>query len=130
MSHPSADRNLLFGILAVQLDFVTKDALVAAMGAWLLDKAKPLGDILRDQGHLSPDRLQLLTALVAEHLKQHGDDPQKSLAALSSVPPTLVPQLAALPDEAVQQSIAHLAARPPAAPVTEPDPYQTAPPPR
>jgi WD40 repeat protein/serine/threonine protein kinase len=127
MSHPSADRNLLFGILAVQLDFVTKDALVAAMGAWLLDKAKPLGDVLRDQGHLSPDRLQLLTALVAEHLKQHGDDPQKSLAALSSIPPTLVPQLAALPDEAVQQSIAHIAVNLPTAPSPEPDPYETSP---
>ena len=65
----SADRNLLFGILAVQLDFVSKDALVAGMHAWLLDKAKPLGDILRDQGHLTPERLQLLTALVAEHLR-------------------------------------------------------------
>src|SRR5947207_10670662 len=81
----SADRNLLFGILAVQLDFVSKDALIAAMNAWLLDKGKPLGDILRDGGHLSVERLQLLAALVAEHLKQHGDDPQRSLAALSSV---------------------------------------------
>ena len=48
----SADRNLLFGILAVQLDFVSRDALIDGMNAWLLDKAKPLGDILRDQGHL------------------------------------------------------------------------------
>jgi hypothetical protein len=46
----SADRNLLFGVLAVQLDFVSKDALIAGMNAWLLDKGKPLGDILRDQG--------------------------------------------------------------------------------
>ena len=29
----SADRNLLFGILAVQLDFVSKDALIDAMMA-------------------------------------------------------------------------------------------------
>jgi hypothetical protein len=50
MPGPSADRNLLFGILAMQLDFVTKDALIAAIHAWLLDKAKPLGDIL----HASP----------------------------------------------------------------------------
>ena len=77
----SADRNLLFGILAVQLDFVSKDALIAAMNAWVLDKAKPLGDILRDGGHLSAERLQLLAALVAEHLKQHGDDPQRSLVS-------------------------------------------------
>ena len=38
---PCADRNLLFGILAVQLNFVSPGALVAAMQAWLLDKARP-----------------------------------------------------------------------------------------
>src|SRR5947209_7127570 len=122
MSHPSADRNLLFGILAVQLDFVTKDALVAAMGAWLLDKARPLGDILRDRGDLSAEELAHLAALVEIHLKRHGNDPQRSLAALSSVPPTLRQQLAALPDDAVQRSIAQAgAAR------SEPDPNQTVP---
>src|SRR5215212_8396769 len=98
----SADRNLLFGILAVQLDFVTRDQLVAGMNAWLLDKAKPLGDVLRDRGHLSADELRHLAALVEVHLNRHGNDPQQSLAALSSVPPTLKQQLAALPDEAVQ----------------------------
>src|SRR5437870_2473328 len=101
----SADRNLLFGILAVQLDFIDKDALIGAMNSWLLDKGKPLGGILHDQGQLSPERLQLLTALVAEHLRHHGDDPQQSLAALSSVPHTLRQRLAALPDDAVQQSM-------------------------
>ena len=39
----AADRNLLFGILALQMDFVTRDQLVAAMHAWVLDKGKPLG---------------------------------------------------------------------------------------
>src|SRR5262249_49755447 len=36
-----ADRNLLFGILALQMDFIGRDALIAAMHAWVLDKAKP-----------------------------------------------------------------------------------------
>ena len=30
------ERNLLFGILAVQMDFVTRDQLVEAMNAWIL----------------------------------------------------------------------------------------------
>src|SRR5262245_9083523 len=102
---PSADRNLLFGILAVQLDFVSKDALLGAMNAWLLDKRKPLGEILRDEGHLSAERLQLLSALVAEHLKQHGSDPHRSLAALSGVEPVLRSRLAALPDAGLHESL-------------------------
>src|SRR5262249_24082404 len=79
------DRNLLFGILALQMDFISRDALIAAMHAWVLDKAKPLGLILHEQGHLGVERLQLLEAMLAEHLKAHGNDVQQSLAALWSV---------------------------------------------
>ena len=50
----AADRNLLFGILALQMDFIGRDALIAAMHAWVLDKAKPLGDILVEQRALDP----------------------------------------------------------------------------
>ena len=99
----SADRNLLFGILAVQLDFVTRDALIAAMNAWVLDKAKPLGDILRDQGHLTAER--------AATARRPG---RRAPAAARQRPaaepggrcrrsePTLRQQLAALPDGDVQ----------------------------
>jgi hypothetical protein len=82
----SSDRNLLFGILALQLDFISRDQLVAAMHAWVLVKGRPLADVLVDQKALDPQRRQLLDALVSEHLKQHGNDPQKSLAAVSSIP--------------------------------------------
>jgi hypothetical protein len=85
MAQVDADRNLLFGILALQMDFISRDALVAAMNAWVLDKTKPLGRILIDQGALSSIRHDLLDALVREHLKQHGGDPQKSLTAVSSI---------------------------------------------
>src|SRR5436305_8420406 len=81
----TADRNLLFGILALQMDFITRDQLVAAMHAWVLDKGKPLGEILLAEGALEPNRRTLLDALVQEHLRQHDDDPQKSLVAVSSI---------------------------------------------
>ena len=81
----SADRNLLCGILALQMDFVTRDQLVAGMHAWVLDKQKPLGQVLLEQNALTSSRHALLEALVQEHVKQHGDDPHKSLAAISDV---------------------------------------------
>src|SRR6476659_2728169 len=119
----SADRNLLFGILAVQLDFVTRDALIAGMNAWLLAKGKPLGDILRDHGHLPASRLQLLDALVEEHLRQHGNDPHRSLAALSGVDSALKRSLAAVADTDVQQTLKQVGV---AAGGAEPaDPYAT-----
>ncbi|MBI1914627.1 MAG: protein kinase [Planctomycetes bacterium] len=83
-SRPSADRNLLFGILALQMDFINRDALIAAMNAWVLDKDKPLGQLLVEQRALAPRRLALLDSLVEEHLDEHGRDPEKSLAAVGS----------------------------------------------
>src|SRR5262245_1143257 len=52
-----ADRNLLFGILALQMDFINRDQLIAAMNAWVLDKAQPLGQILCAQGALTTGNL-------------------------------------------------------------------------
>jgi tetratricopeptide (TPR) repeat protein/tRNA A-37 threonylcarbamoyl transferase component Bud32 len=79
----AADRNLLFGILAVQNNFVGNDALITAMKAWLLDKSKPLGQILIEQGHLTAERCRLLDALVQEHIRANHDNLDQSLASVS-----------------------------------------------
>jgi hypothetical protein len=81
----SADRNLLFGILAWQMDFITRDALLAAMNAWVLAKDTPLGQILWDQGALGPDDHTLLEAVVQRHLERHDNNPGRSLAALGDL---------------------------------------------
>jgi formylglycine-generating enzyme required for sulfatase activity/tRNA A-37 threonylcarbamoyl transferase component Bud32 len=85
MAASTADRNLLFGVLALQMDFVSKDQLVAGMHAWVLEKTKPLAQILVDQGALSASHRDLLQPLVEAHIQQHQDDPAQSLAALGSV---------------------------------------------
>lgn len=79
-----ADRNLLFGVLALQMDFITRDALIASMQAWVFAKHKSLAEILQEQGGLSETRRSLLEPLVAEHLAKHGDDVERSLAAIGS----------------------------------------------
>lgn len=44
-SRPNADRNLLFGILTLQMDFITRDAFIASIQklveqrAWLCENA-------------------------------------------------------------------------------------------
>src|SRR5262245_15730454 len=96
-SRPSADRNLLFGILALQMDFITHDALIAAMHAWVLDKTKPLGQILVEQRALRTDQQGALNVLVNLHLEQHGGDVEKSLAALG-VPAPVHHELRSLND--------------------------------
>ncbi len=84
MSQAAADRNLLFGILALQMDFIRRDALIAAMNAWVLDKAKPLGQILLAQGALATADHELLEVMVRRHLEKHGHDAERSLAALAA----------------------------------------------
>src|SRR3954467_13736584 len=85
MTTANTDRNLLFGILALQMDFISRDALVKAMNAWVLEKAKSLGQILLEQKALDSEEHDLVEALVQKHLKLHGNDPEQSLAAVSSV---------------------------------------------
>ena len=60
MAAQENDRNLLFGILALQMDFISRDALVAAMNAWVLAKQRPLGEILLEQKALPKARCELL----------------------------------------------------------------------
>src|SRR4051794_25435661 len=86
-SQPAADRNLFFGVLALQMDFINRDALIRAMNAWVLDKTKLLGQILVEQGALREDAHALLEALVEKHLEMHGGDPQNSLASVRSLGP-------------------------------------------
>jgi len=120
MATANGDRNLLFGILALQMDFIRRDALVQAMNAWVLDKAKPLGQILVEQGALRADAHTLLEALVQKHLEMHGGDAEKSLAAVSSIR-SIREELQGIADPDVQNSLAHVpAARPSGA-----DPYAT-----
>ena len=59
----NADRNLLLGVLAFQNAFVTRDALLAGMQAWLFDKSKSLADVMHGQGSLDSVGRQLLEAI-------------------------------------------------------------------
>src|SRR4051794_7236787 len=108
-SHP-IDRNLLFGFLALQNNFLSREDLIAAVSAWLVDKSKPLSEILRARKLLAEDELALLAALHAKHLQRHDNDPEKSLAAL----PTEIyvrEELRQLADPEVTTSLDRLPAR-------------------
>ena len=75
----NADRHLLFGLLALQNEFIDKRQLVAAFGAWVADHAKPLDQILVEQNALQSDDQKLLTRLVDRHVAARGGDVTASL---------------------------------------------------
>jgi serine/threonine-protein kinase len=109
MSRSGSDRNLLLGILAVQMDFATGDQLVAAMNQWVLNKRKSLSEHLVDAGVLTRETQTLLEALVDKHVEQHGGETERSLAALSSVGP-IKQELASIADVDVQKSLTYAGA--------------------
>ncbi len=104
---PSAARSLLFGLLALQNNFINRDALLAAFNVWVADKSQSLGQILLDRGALSPARHAALDVLVQEHLQQHGQDPERSLAVLTVVP-EVRDDLEGVPDLDLQASLLYL----------------------
>jgi serine/threonine-protein kinase len=118
MSAPSsvADRNLILGLLGQQMDLIPRDAFIAALNAWVLDKDKSLGQILEDSGHLTSQRRQILETLTQEHIQAHRNDPRSSLAAIAPTM-SLREELGAIADESIQASLDGLMATP----VTNPD---------
>ena len=77
----TSDRNLLFGILAVQLEFINSDQLVEAANSWMLDKGKSLGDILVERDALPADDRRFLEQIVDKHIAKTGS-PKESLERL------------------------------------------------
>ena len=75
------DRNLLFGVLAVQLKKITPGQLVEAAGAWATDPSKDLAQRLVEAGMLSGKDRDLLSSFVEDAVKAHGGDTGKTLAA-------------------------------------------------
>ena len=69
---------------------------------------KSIARILLDQFHLDFDCHTLLTALVRQHLKLHGDDPEKSLADISSTG-TMLRRSLELGDPELSARIDHVA---------------------
>ncbi|MFP6764284.1 MAG: hypothetical protein VB858_11715, partial [Planctomycetaceae bacterium] len=85
MPDAASDRNLLFGILALQMDCTTRDGLIDGLQAWTQDKTRSIGEILVHRKHMLPEQRDVLEQLVDAHIAQHGGDPQQSLQELSSV---------------------------------------------
>jgi eukaryotic-like serine/threonine-protein kinase len=88
MAPVDSDRNLLFGLLALQNGLIDQAQLVAAFQAWTLAKARPLAEHLVARGDLDADDRSAVEALVTRHLKKHGGSTERSLAAIQAGPST------------------------------------------
>src|SRR5262245_32616887 len=100
------DRNLLFGVLAIQADLITPDQFVQACTLWTTRKDTSLGDLLIAQGWLTPADRAAVDCLLACKLRKHQGNAQASLAEVATN--QVQHLLAVLNDADVQRSLAQL----------------------
>ena len=91
------------------MDLIARDDLIAAMHAWVLAKHRAIGEILVEQNALGLTERDALEAMLVCRLAKHGDDPARSLAAMSSLGGVANDLRRAVADPDVLESIAHCA---------------------
>src|SRR5262245_14983949 len=101
---PRADQNLLFGLLALQMDLLSREQLLDGFQAWMLRKDTPVAEVLRQRGTLQAEEVEAVAVLMRCRLARHDGDTPRSLAGLSVSTP-LESSLRALGDVDVTGSV-------------------------
>jgi serine/threonine protein kinase len=122
----NADRSLLVGLLAVQLEFIDRRALLEAMRAWVPDKSRPLEELLVERKAITPGDKELLVSLAARLASRHGGDAGLSIASLAPGDEVLK-ELAALGDKEVCSTVDRVPSTLAVAPGDEPQPTMRGP---
>jgi tetratricopeptide (TPR) repeat protein len=107
-SQVNTDRNLLFGVLALQADLLDAQQFAQACTAWSACKDKALAELLVERGWLTDQDKSDVERLLERKVKKHAGDAHASLAATVSPPNRAL--LAGVADAEVQQSLAELPA--------------------
>src|SRR6516165_9334134 len=97
------DRNLLFGVLALQADLIDAKQFIEACLLWTARKNERLADLLLGRGWIEPADRAHVEYLLERKLQKHGGDAHASLAAL---PDDVKRSLAAVGDDDVRRSLA------------------------
>jgi PAS domain S-box-containing protein len=99
------DRNLLFGVLALQADLIDTSQFVEACSVWATRKSVHLADVLMDRGWILPGDKEHLEYLLERKLKKHHGDFKASLATVDD---NVKRSLAALGDAEIDRSLTEL----------------------
>ncbi|KAF0246820.1 MAG: serine/threonine protein kinase [Planctomycetota bacterium] len=107
----SRESDLLFGLLSLQMNFISKEQLLECAAVWMNDPKADLEKLFLARGYLKPKQQAGVAAMVEAQLDLHGGDPGRSLAA-ATIDQDLRRSLLALnvpPD--LRQSLAWVQAR-------------------
>ena len=81
-----AERDLLFGVVALQKGAVDADRLAETCAVWVTAPTVPLADLMVDRGLMTDEKRIELEKEVALELEAHGGDPHVTLAAALDTP--------------------------------------------
>jgi hypothetical protein len=98
------DRNLLFGVLALQADLLSAERFAEACSAWAGRKQTPLADLLVERGWLTAADRADVDNLLQRKLAKHGGNAKAGLGEATT--DQVRQSLADLDDADVRQSLA------------------------
>ncbi len=100
-------RDLLFGMLTLQVGLIDQSRLIAAFQEWARSRDRPLADHFAARGDLDVEQCAAVEAMVTLHLKKHDDDTEQSLAAIPARRST-IESLTRLVQPDIDFTLAHL----------------------
>ena len=80
-SHDS-EADLLFGVFAVQLGFVSAQAVMSCGAAWAIDKSRSIAERLKDTGALDQSKCELLDNMIEQAVVAHGGSHKETLKSI------------------------------------------------
>src|SRR3954463_10969224 len=77
------DRNLLFGVLALQRDMIDQDRFAEACAVWALAIGRPLADVLIERGWITEEDRRDVERDIERKVKKHRGDARAPLGAVA-----------------------------------------------
>jgi serine/threonine-protein kinase len=77
------DRNLLFGVLALQGDLIDAGQFAEACTSWAAHKDRTLASVVRERGWISDDDARVVEELLEIKMRKHGSSARQVLADVS-----------------------------------------------
>ncbi len=104
MASSQAERNLLVGMIALQMELITQEQLLRAFQAWTLDREKTIESLLLDQRAITHEGQAFIAAIATKFISLHQESIEFSIASLSSID-SLREKLAALDDDEIEKTL-------------------------
>ncbi len=103
MADSTTDRNLLFGMMALQNDMVLQDQLIEAFQIWILNKSRSVSTILEEKGWIESDDANQIQKLLERRIVKAGGEP--NLIQQYQVVQDIYATLSCVPDSELQNMI-------------------------